>query len=149
MIHLWKKGKRRCYICKKTYILSQIWFPIDKNGRGKGFKYECKKCVKRKIILIKLRFKTNGYSRERVKRKIFIKLGNKCRQCEIKSDLVGFFDLDHIKTRSSLGISKGQIKLRLNEIANLQMLCPNCHRIKTIKDREREKWHFKRRRAIG
>lgn len=52
-------------------------------------------------------------------------LGWHCAKCDLFSDDFRFFDVDHITPRSKAGHGR---------IANLQVLCPNCHRRKTIVD---------------
>lgn len=54
----------------------------------------------------------------------------KCGHCEISSDLAGFFDIDHRIPQSEGGS---------DEPTNLEIVCPNCHRLKTIRDRVRVK----------
>jgi HNH endonuclease len=52
-----------------------------------------------------------------------------CQHCGLYSDHVQFFDIDHIKPRRQGGDS---------QTSNLQILCPNCHRIKTLLDSQHE-----------
>ena len=52
----------------------------------------------------------------------FGNLGWTCAHCKIKSTIASFFDIDHINPRANGG---------RNGKYNLQILCPNCHRLKT------------------
>jgi 5-methylcytosine-specific restriction endonuclease McrA len=52
-------------------------------------------------------------------------VGWTCQHCEFTCNDVRFFDLDHIIPRSQGGSDSP---------TNLQVLCPNCHRLKTIAD---------------
>ena len=59
----------------------------------------------------------------------------KCFKCEIESFDIRFFDIHHINGDSDN-----------NEIKNLQLLCPNCHRIETLKqwkEKRMKKWNKK------
>lgn len=56
-----------------------------------------------------------------VKKRIRSLLPLCCNHCKMKSELLGFFDLDHINGNPLD-----------NSFKNFQLLCPNCHRIKTI-----------------
>lgn len=53
----------------------------------------------------------------------FTNLGWTCKQCGIYNTEIWFFDIDHIQPRSKNGSSKR---------SNLQVLCPNCHRLKHL-----------------
>lgn len=46
----------------------------------------------------------------------------KCRECGVEHEDYRFFDVDHINSDH-----------KNNNKENLQVLCPNCHRIKTLK----------------
>lgn len=71
------------------------------------------------------------------KNKILDALGRECKQCGLKSDVFGFFDLDHIvpKKRSKKFHYRGNLSYS-KDLEKVQVLCPNCHRMKTIKDRQ-------------
>lgn len=49
-----------------------------------------------------------------------------CAECSIESSDTGFFDIDHIVPCAALG------KRSYADNSNLQLLCPNCHRCKTM-----------------
>lgn len=53
-------------------------------------------------------------------------IGWTCARCPTHAVDQRFFDIDHILARSLGGNGR---------LANLQILCPNCHRLKTISDR--------------
>lgn len=120
---LFKIGLRKCCICKNIKKLDE--FSLTKRSNQGGHRYECKKCS-----IIKLKSKPFSNA----KKFILEKLGKICNRCRFETDLEGFFDIDHIipRRRKTLKIPSN---VRLNEISNLQVLCPNCHRIKTIEDR--------------
>ena len=48
-----------------------------------------------------------------------------CEVCKITNNNKGFFDIDHIVPKSLGG---------KNTQDNLQIICPNCHRIKSLKE---------------
>lgn len=52
-------------------------------------------------------------------------VGWTCQHCEIHSDDVRFFDIDHVVPRSKGGP---------DTYDNMQVLCPSCHRLKSIAD---------------
>lgn len=53
-------------------------------------------------------------------------IGWACNVCFIQSDDARFFDIDHIVPCSVIG------KRTIRDRNNLQLLCPNCHRCKTL-----------------
>jgi len=57
-----------------------------------------------------------------------------CQHCGLKSEMKGFMDVDHIKP-----IARNP-ELRL-ELTNMITLCPNCHRIKSMKERKEYKMY--------
>ena len=64
-----------------------------------------------------------GHSKKRWSyRQNFIGKIKKCFKCEIQNDDLKFFDVNHIDGDHDN-----------NDIENLELLCPNCHRIETIK----------------
>ena len=64
--------------------------------------------------------------------KLYKRLGNKCKMCGNKE---GPFHLDHIdsskKTMRAADLHSVNDKKFEEEIGNLQLLCPKCHRTKT------------------
>ena len=66
--------------------------------------------------------------------------GKRCSKCGMENEHQSFFDIDHITPRRKIGkVRIGNNSLK--EIDNLQILCPNCHRLKTIA----EGWHNPRK----
>lgn len=124
-----RDGLRKCYVCKQIYPLDFENFhrrikPYKGNILNKGFTSECKKCLcKRK----------NGD-----KRKIKILSGLRCNKCGIEHENHKFFDVDHVipLRRRTNKISEHRAKPRLKDYESglLQVLCPNCHRLKTLSE---------------
>lgn len=61
--------------------------------------------------------------------------GKKCEKCGIENENLSFFDVDHITPlkRKSLYPS---VRYQEKDKHNFQVLCPNCHRLKTIANKE-------------
>ena len=57
--------------------------------------------------------------------------GYTCEACSLKNSNPSFFDLDHIKPLRS---GRGRRRYRIEDTNNLQLLCPNCHRMKTLEE---------------
>lgn len=63
-----------------------------------------------------------------------------CAVCHVRSDEASFFDIDHIIARSELRKQFGNARARKYRASvfaeekdnNLQILCPNCHKCKTL-----------------
>jgi 5-methylcytosine-specific restriction endonuclease McrA len=62
----------------------------------------------------------------RVTTRPLVNLGWSCATCFIESDDCGFFDVDHIVPCAQVG------RRVMSDKSNLQVLCPNCHRCKTL-----------------
>lgn len=115
--------KRRCLSCKSLFL------PTGRRHKYCGSINNTQSCsYKREREMDKrLMYKCN-YRFELIKLR-----RNCCEHCGIKNDNPSFFDIDHIKP-----IKRTQNNLPHNnyyketEKLNLQVLCPNCHRIKTI-----------------
>lgn len=62
-----------------------------------------------------------------------------CKECGLKDELI--MDIDHIKPIGMNLIERREIErnkdIELNGINNLQTLCPNCHKRKTLTDIKR------------
>lgn len=122
---LWKEGKRRCYKCDTIFPLDSKHFRPSRHG-ARGFVYVCRPCGTLE-------------SREAVRRPrmvLFEKHNRRCAHCGLQNESPSFFDVDHIKpTKDRKGARRfASHKPRMREMSNLQLLCPNCHRIKTMKD---------------
>lgn len=119
---LFKQGRRKCYVCKEIKSLEDNFYkrksPIHKGARC--WRYACIGCNKH----------TN---KGRFRSKFVQEKGNKCEKCFIYHENETFFDVDHID--SSLKISKNRSAKSI-ERDNLQVLCPNCHRIKSLENDE-------------
>lgn len=61
----------------------------------------------------------------KVAKQLLSRLGWACARCSVADTDFRFFDIDHITPRSRKGHSR---------LDNLQILCPNCHRRKTLRD---------------
>jgi len=61
----------------------------------------------------------------RVKDQIRERYKYTCQICKMRNDLKGFMDIDHKDGDRNN-----------DDVNNVWILCPNCHRIKTIRDRE-------------
>ena len=59
------------------------------------------------------------------RQQVRIKFDYTCQGCGLRNDTKGFLDIDH---------TDGD--MTNNKIENLNLLCPNCHRFKTIKNKE-------------
>ncbi len=93
---------------KKTssYLLSNLCLPTE-------FKDASRNCKEKIHLLNALTNQPAGT------------IGWTCKHCSLSSDNYMFFDIDHILPKSRSGHNKK---------SNLQVLCPNCHRLKTISD---------------
>lgn len=87
-----------------------------------------------KLVMLSLRFQGRPLTYNNALRVIQLNrlshqrtdnFGWSCSHCGTQSDDFRFFDVDHITPRSKKGHGRR---------ANLQILCPNCHRRKTIID---------------
>ena len=122
--HINKEGKRKCYGCHQVFPLTLDYFSACNRKYTLGFRYNCKKCSNYKYDLRKILIKGCGF---------------KCNNCNLyKPDDYSFFDIDHITPlkRRTNGLNVGTYLRKKDGEKNLQVLCPNCHRIKTIKDRK-------------
>lgn len=118
MKHLIKQGLRRCYKCKETKPLDINNFSKSSRAAG-GLRYLCKPCQSKESS-------TRG-SVQRVR--VIDALGKFCRVCKVSHESYSFFDIDHI---IPLRRGRGRRQYRISGIGNYQVLCPNCHRKKTI-----------------
>jgi len=119
-----RSRKRKCYTCKKDIVVS--FAIIEKSKSGKVF---CgKSCAVTENNKGKPRFKSKGWEglqRASVKAKWVREIGDLvCRLCGFDGlDKPWCIELDHI-----LAVSRGGSNLP----ENLQPLCLNCHKDKTV-----------------
>ena len=117
-IWLFREGKRRCIKCKVVFDLTSKNFPRSKGVKG-DFRYNCVRCH-------------NNNRLDIIQSKNF-----KCENCGIYNSNASFFDVDHVIPLQKLGLSK--VRRKGNHFIyseKIQVLCPNCHRIKTLQNRE-------------
>jgi len=79
---------------------------------------------------------------ERLKIKITKRDNYACQKCGLKNENPSFFDMDHKDSNRNH-----------NSMNNLWLLCPNCHRLKTIEDRKNlsgnwSKWKAAQSKAL-
>lgn len=126
-----KDGKKKCWDCKTIFDANTLYF-YQNVSNGDGLSSECRECkkkysIKRGRILQQLRIE-------------FIKsVGSKCMKCGFYCKDSSLFDIDHIipvfKTKEKRGLPL------VYSIDRFQVLCPNCHRLKTIyENRKRGLW---------
>jgi 5-methylcytosine-specific restriction endonuclease McrA len=128
-----KQMKRRCRYCKEVLDLNSNNFYKDKGDKDwNKFRYDCKQCNRKRFKTLK-----NNYTSLSQKKRILNILGRKCNRCNMESNINGFFDIDHIipRRRKTLKIPSNT---KISELGNLQILCPNCHRLKTIEDNTKD-----------
>jgi len=118
-----KRGIGFCWDCKQFLPLNLDNFYKNKNNDS-GFSTECKPCKK------KYQRHRNWELRQR-RVKFIIDSGSKCNACGIFNESTSFFDIDHIIPIKHLGIPRNS---NIGEAKNIQVLCPNCHRLKNIKE---------------
>lgn len=117
-----RQGLRKCYRCKMVYPLTREFFYRSSTRGANGFKYDCITCTLQ--------------ARDSYRRKLIEENDFTCQRCGIRYEDFHFFDIDHIKPLA--GKRKGKSNYIPQEVdrANLQVLCPNCHRVKTIENRD-------------
>lgn len=113
------KGTKICSKCKEVKPHEEFY---KNRTKFDGFTTECKICVKQQSL-----------ERSQLKRKQIIhEMGLECAICKTQNPDYRFFDLDHIIPLSKLADSKRHYDYK--DRGNLQVLCPNCHRGKTMQD---------------
>lgn len=113
-----KQGLRRCYKCKEIKKLEL--FKLSKNHSG-GRDYVCLQC--NAVILREMINIHNNRSA------VIEALGRRCQKCGIEHEHKSFFDLDHIEP---IRHGRGRRRYSVKKLTSYMVLCPNCHRIKTI-----------------
>lgn len=118
MKQLIKQGLRKCCVCTEIKELKEENFDKSK-WSSTGYGYVCRPCSMHKLAALKA--KTSD------RLSIIDAFGKKCAKCGVQNDHPSFFDIDHIKPK------RGKDKrYRLSRIKDYMLLCPNCHRVKTI-----------------
>ena len=111
---------KKCWICQQELELNTDNFYKNKS-KPDGWGTECKTCHKKR-----------SQERRSDRRRSFVaSRNNKCEQCSLYNTNYMFFDIDHIEPLHNTKMGR---YIRDFDKQNLQVLCPNCHRIKTIKD---------------
>lgn len=121
------KKYQKCWICKNIFPWTIKYFYKNKIKKN-NLSDDCRTCRKKKTHI--------SYLKQRQRRKDLIKsFENKCQKCGIFNENHSFFDIDHIVP---IFITKNKRKIyQYDDMSNLQILCPNCHRIKTINDKQK------------
>jgi len=122
-------AERKCYVCGIVKDLNEKNFCKSKRKKDLWFKYECKVCAFKRLK------KNYAYN---LKKRLIIKAGYRCERCGLRKKNLMFFDIDHIVPRRRRTL-KEPSNIKIKDISNLQVLCPNCHRLKTIEDRRKYK----------
>lgn len=118
-------NKRKCFECKCILDLNTDNFWHSKKRGCRGFDQRCIRCAKARFDKFK---DTKGSTPWGKRLEILERLGLKCKKCGLKNENPSFFDIDHI-----IPLPKNHGP-RLIHLKNLQVLCPNCHRIKTLSE---------------
>lgn len=122
MRRIWRRkdGYRHCNVCKRDVELNILNF-YRNSSKADGWSTECRPCHKRR-----------SQERRSARRAAFIlDKGNTCNHCSVYHKDHMFFDLDHIVPLRDHGAVR---RLREYDKDKLQVLCPNCHRIKTMNE---------------
>lgn len=119
-----KKGERTFYKCKISFPLNENYFYKNKSKKT-GFMDDCIKC--RKIEQSKRNKKLMDKRKEFIESKHF-----KCNKCGIQNFNTSFFDIDHIEPVKITRV-KRQLPVKYDDKI-FQVICPNCHRLKTINE---------------
>lgn len=116
----WSPSIRVCRFCASSFLPTGMWDVYCQESCIKSAKESKKRIFAQRNILHRIA-KLN-----KIANLPETNIGWDCFGCSLHSDDFRFFDVDHIKTRKHGGP---------NHVHNYQILCPNCHRIKTIADR--------------
>ena len=124
--HLYKLGLRKCYLCSEIKPLDSDNFRPSVQGR-RGYRGECIPC--KTIQFSEYLASVKGKNRLSGRAWVVAYFKNACVKCGLGHDNASFFDIDHIVPIKQ---GRGRRKYKKSEIGNYMLLCPNCHREKTI-----------------
>lgn len=121
---------RTCHKCGIERPISMFYVGIEQRRSGrdgrKSWKMPCRECQ---------REKNSAYVSKRRSHAEAIKLASGCADCGIKLDHPEIYDFDHTKDDKSGGVAelytKGTWEEFLAEIAKCEVVCANCHRMRT------------------
>lgn len=123
-------GKKKCTVCKALFEKNNNNF-YKNRSTGDGLSTECISCLK-------------NLSRKRtdIRKEFILSKGGCCNKCGITNDILSFFEVDHIIPDYYFRQERKYRKpFTLNDAHNLQVLCPNCHKLKTLEDNKKIKEH--------
>lgn len=121
---------RRCHGCGVTRPIAMFYVATEERQtfrRGYRVRNECRLCQRER----------NAVSRKpRRDYIVAVKLANGCADCGLKSPHPEIYDFDHLpgskkKWNIALLINKGTMDQLVAEIAKCEVVCSNCHRIRT------------------
>ena len=145
------RGNRQCYSCKEILKENNFYPSVLKRHI-----YICIICMKSKAKIHKKNWRKNNPEKYKLQKQNYLKrfkekygfnptnnnktrrliieeVNFRCEHCGLhKPDGYSFFDIDHIKPIRRRGSRWRQGMYKKESRKNLQVLCPNCHRIKTI-----------------
>lgn len=135
---------RRCYKCGVTRPLSMFYLAIERRqteqqGRRTPRKHQCRFCQ---------RESNNARLKPRQEYTDAVKLARGCADCGIRSPHPEIYDFDHLPGAEKSAevaklLTKGTMAELEAEVAKCEVVCSNCHRIRT---RSREHSTFGRSR---
>lgn len=110
-----------CGLCKIVKDLTPENFLNNKRNKV-GLSYCCRDC----------KGKVHYFRKNLIEKSQF-----KCNNCGIYNGDISFFDIDHKKPiLRKTNKLKGRDDIIKSSENELSVLCPNCHRLKTIKNKE-------------
>lgn len=111
--------QKKCYSCGEVKSLELFY---NNKSKKQGVTDECKKC------LMQIQYTKTTLARI----KLIDERGKRCEKCKLSHKNYSFFEVDHI-----IRVADSKDKRRpifYTDKGNLQVLCPNCHKEKTIKE---------------